>query len=131
MTAVAHPDANRYLEQQISTATPAMLTAMLFDGLVANSLRAVDAIEAGAIANARRSLLRAQEIVLELRSSLNHEAGGDISRNLDRLYEFVYHKLVNASVGNDLAGLRVAVDIASSLRDSWREACVDHPALVP
>jgi flagellar protein FliS len=131
MNAVAHPDANRYLEQQISTATPAMLTAMLFDGLVANSLRALDALEAGNATNGRRSLLRAQEIVLELRSSLNHEAGGELSRNLDRLYEFIYHKLVKASVGKDPTGLRVAIDIASSLRDSWREACVGHPVLVP
>ena len=131
MTFVAHPDANRYLEQQISTATPAMLTAMLFDGLVASALRAVDALEAGQAATARRSLLRAQEIVLELRSSLNHDAGGELSRNLDRLYEFVYHKLIKASVSNDLAGLRAAIDIVSSLRDSWREACVDHAVLVP
>ncbi len=131
MTYVSNPDANRYLEQQIATATPAMLTAMLFDGLVASALRAMDALEAGAASDARRSLLRAQEIVLELRSSLDHAAGGDLARNLDRLYEFIYHKLVTASVGNDIAGLRVAVDIASSLRDTWREACVDHVVLVP
>jgi flagellar protein FliS len=131
MTSVAHPDANRYLEQQIATATPAMLTAMLFDGLVASALRAVDALEAGEASTARRSLLRAQEIVLELRSSLNHDAGGELSRNLDRLYEFVYHKLVKASMGDDLAGLRAAIDIVSSLRDSWREACVDRAVLVP
>jgi flagellar protein FliS len=131
MTYVSHPDANRYLEQQIATATPAMLTAMLFDGLVASALRAMDALETGDAAKARGSLLRAQEIVLELRSSLDHAAGGDLARNLDRLYEFIYHKLVKASVGNDIAGLRVAVDIASSLRDSWREACVDHVVLVP
>jgi flagellar protein FliS len=131
MTLVSHPDANRYLEQQISTATPAMLTAMLFDGLVASALRAVDALEAGQASTARRSLLRAQEIVLELRSSLNHAAGGELSRNLDRLYEFVYHKLIKASVSNDLAGLRAAIDIVSSLRDTWREACVDHAVLVP
>jgi flagellar protein FliS len=131
MTYVSHPDANRYLEQQISTATPAMLTAMLFDGLVAGALRALDALEAGDASNARRSLLRAQEIVLELRSALDHQAGGELAHNLDRLYEFIYHKLVRSSVSGDIAGLRVAVDIASSLRDSWREACIDQPVLMP
>jgi flagellar secretion chaperone FliS len=127
---VVHPDANRYLEQQVATASPAMLTAMLFDALVANSLRAADHLENGNTAVARKSLVRGQEIVLELRSSLNHELGGELARNLDRLYEFVYHSLVDGSVRANPAPVLAAAKVASELRDGWREACVDNAVLV-
>jgi flagellar secretion chaperone FliS len=127
---VAHPDSNRYLEQQVATASPAMLTAMLFDALVANSLRAADHLESGNAAIARRFLIRGQEIVLELRSSLNHELGGQLARNLDRLYEFVYHSLVEGSVRASAVPVLAAAKVASELRDGWREACVDNAVLV-
>lgn len=128
---MAHPDANRYLEQQVATASPVMLTAMLFDALVANTLRGIDHLEIGSSVPARNALIRGQEIVLELRSSLDHAVGGELARNLDRLYEFIYHKLLTASAGADVTAARAAAQIASSMRDSWREACVDNVVLIP
>lgn len=119
------PSSNPYLEQQVATASPAMLTAMLFDALVAASLRAADLLdEEGGAVGARRPLLRAQEIVLELRSTLRHDVGGEIARNLDRLYEFVYHKLLTASKDGDAGAARAAAGIAASLRDGWYEGCL-------
>ena len=127
---MAHPDANRYLEQQVATASPAMLTAMLFDALVANSLRAIDLFEAGDRITGRRWLIRAQEIVIELRCSLDTERGGELARNLDRMYDFVYHKLLAASSAGDPAPVRVAIEIVTPLRASWRAACVDGAVAV-
>lgn len=126
---MAHPQANRYLEQQVATASPAMLTAMLFDAIVANSLRAVDSLVDDDQVTARKALIRAQEIVLELRSTLNHDAGGELSRNLDRLYDFAYRKLLEGSLRGDQAAVLAAVDVIAPLRDSWRTACVE--AAVP
>ena len=122
---MAHLEANRYLEQQVATATPAMLTAMLFDALVANSLRAIDLFETGNKTSGRRWLIRAQEIVIELRCSLDAERGGEIAFQLDRVYEFVYHKLLSASSAGDPALVRVAIEVVLPLRESWREACVE------
>lgn len=127
---MAHPQANRYLEQQVATATPAMLTAMLFDAIVANSLRAVDSLVDDDQVTARKALIRAQEIVLELRSTLNHDAGGDLARNLDRLYDFAYRKLLEGSLRGDQAAVLAAVEVIAPLRDSWRTACVGAPVPV-
>jgi len=106
-----------------------MLTAMLFDAIVANSLRAVDSLVDDDQVTARKALIRAQEIVLELRSTLNHDAGGELSRNLDRLYDFAYRKLLEGSLRGDQAAVLAAVDVIAPLRDSWRTACVE--AAVP
>ena len=65
-------DRDQYLLQQVETATPAMLTLMLFNAAVAKTRRSTFDIEAGEFAQARQALINAQEIVLELRFTLNH-----------------------------------------------------------
>jgi flagellar secretion chaperone FliS len=115
---------NPYLEQQAATATPAELTAMLYSGAVARVMAALELLAEGDHEGARSRLLRTQEIVLELRCSLDHDAGGAIAANLDRLYDFAYTRLVRAVVDRDAKPAEDALSVLVSLRDAWREACL-------
>jgi len=123
------PDPDPYLVQQVTTASPAMLTSMLFNAAVANALCAIEHLDEARPQQARRFLIKAQEIVLELRTSLNHEVGGEIAANLERIYDFVYRQLLAASVRADASAARDAHVILADLRDTWQLACVD--SLVP
>jgi flagellar protein FliS len=116
--------ANPYLEQQAATATPAELTAMLYSGAVSRVMAAIEMLGEGDVDGARSRLLRTQEIVLELRCSLDHDAGGQIAANLDRLYDFTYTRLVRAVVERDVKAAQDALDVLVSMRDAWREACL-------
>jgi flagellar protein FliS len=124
-------DPDPYLVQQITTATPAMLTAMLFDAAVAATQRAIEHLEGGRPQEARRHLIKAQEIVLELRTALDHDAGGELAGNLERIYDFVYRQLVAASVRGEARAARDAHGILADLRDTWRAACVDALVTAP
>lgn len=117
-------DRDQYLLQQIQTATPAMLTLMLFNAAVAKTQRAALDIEGGEIGPARSALIKAQEIVLELRFTLNHDAGGELAKNLDRLYEYTYGRLLYASVHRDAAAAEDALRVLVDLRDGWEQACL-------
>jgi flagellar protein FliS len=120
---------NPYLEQQASTATPAELISMLYAGAVARVTAAIDLLRDGDYDEARARLLRTQEIILELRCSLDHRAGGEVAANLDRLYDFSYRRLVSAVVDRDPAPASDALGVLVTLRDAWREACL-VPAVV-
>jgi flagellar protein FliS len=120
---------NPYLEQQASTATPAELISMLYAGAVARVTAAIDLLRDGDYGEARARLLRTQEIILELRCSLDHRAGGEVAANLDRLYDFSYRRLVAAVVDRDPAPASDALGVLVTLRDAWREACL-VPAVV-
>jgi flagellar protein FliS len=122
-------DPDPYLVQQVTTASKAMLTSMLFNAAVANTQRAIVQLEEEHPQPARRFLIKAQEIVLELRTSLDHDAGGEIAANLERIYDFVYRQLIAASVHGDVRAARDAEGILADLRDTWQAACVD--GLVP
>jgi len=112
-----------YLDASIATASPARLLVMLCDRLVLDVTRGLEAELTGDPAEANRHLLHAQEIVLELRSSLRVDAfeGGPA---LDGLYEFLHAELVRANVRKDADLARGCLALAEQLRDTWREAAM-------
>jgi flagellar protein FliS len=60
-------------------------------------------------------------IVGELTSSLNMEEGGEIARNLRRLYDFVLDRLLSANLKNDMKALDEAEKVLETLRQGWKE----------
>src|SRR3954462_9325926 len=94
----ARPEA--YLEASVATASPARLLVMLCDRLVLDLTRGLDAQRSSDFETAHRELLHAQEIVLELRSSLRTEEweGGP---GLASLYDFLHQEMVRANVSRD------------------------------
>lgn len=118
-----NPAADRYLEERVLTASKAELTSMLFDAAVGALKRAVALQEAGDHAAAAPRLLKAQEIVLELRTTLNHEAG-DLALRLDQLYTWCYASLVRANASRDVAATREGLAVLEPLQTAWREACL-------
>jgi flagellar protein FliS len=81
--------ADHYLAERVMTASPVELTAMLFDACVGSIKLAIRLHEAGQHTAALPKLTKAQDIVLELRSTLNHEAG-ELASHLDALYTFAW-----------------------------------------
>ena len=130
---------NAYLEQSIQTASPARLVLALYDGAIGAVERATEALggalggdDAGATVRldasssqetAHRELVRAQNILNELRCSLNHDRGGAIAANLDSLYNWCLAQLLDANVGKDPSGLPPVQKVLADLRDAWFTAC--------
>ena len=115
--------ADRYLVERVSTASQAELTAMLFDGCVGAIKGAIRLLEAGEHQGARPKLLKAQDIVLHLRSTLNHEAG-ELAGSLEALYTYVWTQLVQANVQRDSVAATEALNVMEPLQQAWRSSCL-------
>ena len=115
--------ADHYLAERVMTASPAELTAMLFDACVGSIKLAIRLQETGQHVAALPKLTKAQDIVLELRSTLNHEAG-ELARNLDALYTFAWSELLQASLTRDSKRAKAALDVVEPLQQAWRQALV-------
>jgi flagellar protein FliS len=115
--------ADTYRQETIETASPAQLITMLYDGAITAIHRAEKAIPAGRTEEAHRELTRAQDILLELMSSLDPVAGGTIAASLASLYEFCHHRLVEANLSKNTEPLHPVTAIILDIRQAWVEAC--------
>ena len=115
--------ADRYLVEKVSTASPAELIGMLYDAAVVAMQAAQASAEAGQVNDTHRHLVRAQNIVGELRCSLDLSVG-EIAANLDALYEFLGRRLIEANLKKDPAIVAECLHVFTPLRDGWNEGCL-------
>jgi flagellar secretion chaperone FliS len=113
----------RYMSTSVTTASPGQLLVMLYDRLVVDLTRAEEALQAGDRAAGSERLLHAQDIVAELRATLNVDAweGGP---GLAQLYDFLLKELIRANVRADATVAASSRALVEPLRDAWRQALV-------
>ena len=117
----------RFVDDSIATASPARLLTMLYDRLVLDLVRAEAAQESGDRTVAGEQLLHAQEIVLELASSLRVDEW-DGAAGLLSLYGFLHSELVGANISGDPARTRSSRQLVEPLAEAWRTAALDGSA---
>ena len=109
---------DRYLAERVTTATPGQLIKMLLDRLLVELDMAKSHLDDGQRPAASPHILRAQDIVTELRSSLNLDAG-DIAGQLDELYSYAFAELVEAQLGGDPTHISHAATVLAPVQDAW------------
>jgi flagellar protein FliS len=124
-----------YRRVATQTASPAHLVLMLYDGAIGFLERALAGFDAADPAQRNQSvnnnLLRAQAIILELNAKLNMEAGGEISLNFRRLYNYFYARLREANFKKQKEPVEEILLRLRDLRDSWAEMLRRGPAPDP
>jgi flagellar protein FliS len=111
----------QYQRTQTQTASPGELIVMMYGGAIKFLTVARQKIESGDVEGSHRSLLRAQEIVLELMVSVD-TAVGPVAKNLFDLYEFMHRHLVEANVKKDPAMVGDVVSLLRELLQAWEQA---------
>lgn len=111
----------RYLNDAVTTASPARLLVMLYDKLVLDLNQAEEALRSGDRQFASGRLIHAQEIVTELVSSLDVDAW-DGGKALAALYLYLNTQLVQANVTADADRVAACRAHVEPLRDAWRTA---------
>ncbi len=120
----------RYLQDAIETASPGRLLTMLYDRLVCDIAGAELAISTATYSEANALLLHAQDIVLELQSSLDMRTWSG-AKGLSELYTYLYGELIAANTTKDASHLAVCLRIVEPLRAAWHEAAAIAAGAVP
>ena len=116
-----------YGTQQVMTASPVELVALLYDKAMVSLREAIRAIEGGDV-NARwKANNKATEIVTHLVNTLDHENGGEVARNLESLYRYMLDRLFEVDMKNDAAAAQDVIGLMEPLRDSWRKLAEQAP----
>jgi flagellar protein FliS len=114
--------ANRYKQASVQTATPAQILLMLYEGAIKNVKKATECLDRKDIAGKGAYIGKAHDIVNELVNTLNFEVGGNIARDLERLYNFMIEQLVKANSENSKECLQAVQKLLETLLAGWRGA---------
>ncbi len=112
---------SEYRKVEVNTSDRTRLVFMLHDGAINFIKVARKRIELGDIAGKGLYIGKASSVVGELINSLNMEEGGEIAKNLSRLYDFVMDRLINANMKNDEKALDDAEKVLDVLRSAWKD----------
>ena len=109
-----------YTKVDVETASQGKLIVMLFNGAIKRAEEAKRHLENRSTESVHNNLIRAQDIMAELRGALNMKAG-PIARDLDRLYEYFQHLLIQANVNKTVDPISECVTLMTDMRDTWQD----------
>ena len=113
----------------LEASDPHRLIVMLMDGALERLATARGLMKNGAGSAEKAQLLhRAVAIIDELRNSLNLKAGGDISRNLDSLYDYMCMRIMQANSSNKPEWLDEVSRLLGEIRAAWLQISVQGRA---
>ncbi|WP_232455164.1 flagellar export chaperone FliS [Oceanisphaera avium] len=107
------------LDSQKTVATPYKVVQMLLAGALERLAKARVAIDKEKFAERGELLSATLMIVAELRMALDHDAGGEISANLDNLYEFMMGEIVQANIHDDVDKLETVSRLLREIKEGW------------
>ena len=114
------------------------LVNMLYDVLLDDLRRAIQAIRARSVEARTFELKHALRVLEQLQGSLNMENGGEVSANLDRLYSIVRAKILEAQWKVSDGILESQITLLTPVRDAWKQASqhrgqehLTNPAIPP
>ncbi len=120
----------QYSAVQIKTANKGKLIVLLYQGAVRFMRKALAQLEEKDMEGKGNSLIRAQDIILELMYALDQnllDEGNELAQNLQRLYLYCYRRLVHANTHLDRAAIEEVVELLSNLLDAWEQVATQTP----
>ena len=114
--------AEAYRKTDVMTANRETILLMMYAGAIRFLKAAIEASDTNNLPEKSKMIDKTQGIILELRSTLNFDVGGDIARSLELLYAFISQRLIQASSPGIVDPLKEALAILVTLNEGWEQA---------
>ncbi len=111
-----------YRQSRVMSSNPQQLVVLLYEHLLVSLRQAAEQIRANDIEGRLNSLARASDIVAELLSSLDFQAGGELSSRLAALYAYFLGEIGAVARKPDVPQLERVTALVASLHESWQRA---------
>jgi flagellar protein FliS len=108
-----------YQQTSVTTAKPDKILLMLYEGCLKFIRIAKVKIQENKIAEKGKNISKALAIISELINTLDHEVGGQLSRDLEALYIFMMDKLIEGNLNNRIEDLEAVEKIMLTLHEAW------------
>ncbi len=108
-----------YQNNKVNTANPAELTLMLYEGAIKFCNMAAIGLEEKNIAKTNNNIVKAENIITHLRSTLDFKY--PVAQEFENVYAYVQDGLISANIKKDKEKLEEIIGIIREMRDAWKE----------
>lgn len=108
-----------YANNKISTASPADLVLMLYEGAIKFCNIAIAAIENNDIEKAHNNIVKVQRIIQEFQIALDFKYA--TAKDFNEVYIYLLHRLAEANIKKDKGSLEEVLGHLRTMRDTWKE----------
>ncbi|QRN03758.1 flagellar export chaperone FliS [Legionella sp. MW5194] len=115
------------LQTRIESASPHQLIDLLLQGARSHIATAQGNIQRNQISEKGEHIGKAISIIEGLKTSLNHEKGGELASNLDKLYDYVQQILLKANIDNSVELLTQSNLLLAEIHGAWQQIKKDNP----
>lgn len=115
----AHTYASVQLESRVMDASPHRLIQMLFEGALERIAQAKGAMQQRQIERKGLLINKAIGIVGGLQGSLIEAGDGELTANLDNLYDYMIRRLSQANLKNDIGLLDEVSALLLEIKEAW------------
>ncbi len=103
----------------VAAADPHRLVQLMLDNILQRIAAAGGHLERGETARKGEQISKAIAVIGALSGSLNLEAGGEIAKNLQALYEYCTVRLVQANARNEPEGFDEVMKLVRTIKEGW------------
>ncbi len=106
-------------ESAVNGASPHKLIQMLMAGALDRMAQAKAAYETKNIEQKGVLLGKSISIIAGLQASLDSDKGADVAANLDKLYDYMQRRLLEANLKNDMTMVEEVSGLLVKVKTSW------------
>lgn len=109
--------------QSMQSASPQEVVRLLLGGAIDKLSSAKGAMERGDFLEKQQGIRGARQIIDALKAALNMDEGGEISQNLDDLYDYMTGRLFEANKKEDAGAIDEVSALLAELKSGWDDVC--------
>ncbi len=113
---------NAYKQTAVTTASREQVLIMLYEAAIRHLKRASECCQSKDLSGKGVAVGKAHDIINELSNTLDFNVGGEIAKNLERLYGFMIEQIVQGNLNNDPTRFDTARKLLENLLEGWKGA---------
>ncbi len=121
---MAYGSRQAYQKTKFNTASQKTLILMLYGGAIDSLKQALESLKKNNVSeyeSIHKNLVKANNLVTELMTSLDMEKGGEIAQNLFNLYDFFSYEITQANLTKKTGNLQDVINGLTELKTAWEQ----------
>jgi flagellar protein FliS len=110
-----------YRQHLVEGASPVGLVVLLYGTIVASLLRAQEAVKQNNIEKRVNEINHVLAVIGQLQGTLDHQRGGEVAVHLDRFYNLMRARVLEASIKASNEIISELIQHFSSLKEAWQQ----------